>query len=263
MFGKMKITKYIAAFFIAATLTACSTEEEEMLSGEGNLSIEFDNAFGDSDLILNSTSYNSNLSEKINISSVKYIVSNFKLETEEGTVFTYPKEESYFIVDESTISSQFINLKNIPAGNYTKMTFGIGVDQEKYLTGATGQGDFLTLAQDAGMMWSWQAGYKFVVFEGDYTSDNTATPTAFAFHMGSHGTALDNYKEVTVNFTNSARIRTMLTPEVHVVANVANILTGTTNFMLDDAPQIHVDAVKSPQIAENVNGMFSIDHVHN
>ena len=93
----MKITKYIAAFFIAATLTACSTEEEEMLSGEGNLSIEFDNAFGDSDLILNSTSYNSNLSEKINISSVKYIVSNFKLETEEGAVFTYPKEKPSFI----------------------------------------------------------------------------------------------------------------------------------------------------------------------
>ncbi len=198
----MKISKYIAAFFIAATLTACSTEEEEMLSGEGNLSIEFDNAFGDSDLILNSTSYISNSSEKIKISSVKYIVSNFKLETEEGVVYTYPKEESYFIVDENNVSSQFINLTNIPAGNYTKMIFGIGVDQEKYLAGATGQGDFLTLAQDAGMMWSWQAGYKFVVFEGDYTSDNTAIPTAFAFHMGSHGTALDNYKEVTVDFSN-------------------------------------------------------------
>ncbi|WP_347186993.1 MbnP family protein [Polaribacter sp.] len=257
------MTKYIAAFFIAATITSCSTEDEEILSGEGNLSIEFDNAFGDSDLILNSTSYQSNSSEIINISAVKYIVSNFRLETEDGTVYNYPKEESYFIVDESNVSSQFINLTNIPAGNYIKMTFGIGVDQEKYLTGATGQGDFLSKAQDAGMMWSWQAGYKFMVFEGEYTSANTFTPTAFAFHMGSHGTALDNYKEVTVNFTNSARIRELLTPEVHVVADVAKILSGSTNFLLDDAPQIHLDAVKSPQIAVNVSGMYSVDHVHN
>lgn len=259
---KMKILKYIAAFLIVATISSCSSDEE-IITGEGNLSIEFDNAFDDLDLILNSTSYNANLSEKINISAVKYIVSNIRLENENGTIYTVPKEESYFIVSEESVASQFISLSSIPAGNYVKMTFGIGVDQEKYLQGASGQGDFLTLAVDEGMMWSWQAGYKFVVFEGEYTSDVTTTPTAFAFHMGSHGTALDNYKEVTVNFTNSARIRTNLTPEVHVVSNVSNILSGTTNFMLDDAAQIHVDGVKSPQIATNVNGMFSVDHVHN
>lgn len=259
----MKILKYIAAFFIAATIISCSTEEDEIISGQGSISIEFDNSFGSSDLILNSTIYEANLSEKINISAVKYIVSNIRLEDENGIIYTVPKDESYFIINEENVSSQFIQLSNVPAANYVKMTFGVGVDQEKYLQGATGQGDFLTLAKDTGMMWSWQAGYKFVVFEGDYTSNTTTTPTAFAFHMGSHGTALNNYKEVTVNFTNSARVRTNLIPEVHVVANVANILSGTTTFMLDDAAQIHVDGIKSPQIATNVNGMFTIDHIHN
>lgn len=32
---------------------------------------------------------------------------------------------------------------------------------------------------------------------------------------------------------------------------------------MDDAAQIHVDGVKSPQIARNVSTMFVIDHVHN
>jgi hypothetical protein len=81
--------------------------------------------------------------------------------------------------------------------------------------------------------------------------------------MGSHGSSLDNYKEITLDLTNSARVRTDLTPEIHVVADLSNVLSGTTTFLLDDAAQIHVDAVKSPQIATNVNSMFTIDHVHN
>lgn len=259
----MKITKYIFACFIALSISACTSEDEEIISGEGNVSLEFDNSYLTSDLLLSTTSYLANDTEKIKITDVKYIVSNIRLENEEGVVFTYPKENSYFIVSEADTESQFINLSNIPAGDYTKITFGIGVDQAKYLEGATGQGDFLTLAQDAGMMWSWQAGYKFFVFEGLYTSAATTTETAFAFHMGSHGTALDNYKEVTLNLTNSARVRTNLTPEIHVVADLSNVLSGTTTFLLDDAAAIHVDAVKSPQIATNVNGMFTIDHVHN
>lgn len=260
----MKITKYIVACFIAMSITACSSnEDEEMITGEGSVSVEFDNSYLTSDLLLSTATYLANDTEEIKISDVKYIVSNIRLENEEGVIFTYPKEESYFIVSEADTDSQFITLSNIPAANYTKITFGIGVDQEKYLEGATDQGDFLTLAQDAGMMWSWQAGYKFFVYEGLYTSNATTTETAFAFHMGSHGSSLDNYKEITLDLTNSARVRTDLTPEIHVVADLSNVLSGTTTFLLDDAAQIHVDAVKSPQIATNVNSMFTIDHVHN
>lgn len=258
----MKISKYIAAFLFVATLAACSSSEE-VLTGEGNVTLEFDNAYNNSDLLLETAPYSANNTEKIKINKVKYIVSNIRLETATGSVFTYPKNESYFIVDESVEASQFITLKNVPEDDYTKVTFGIGVDQEKYLEGATGQGDFLAKAQEAGMMWSWQAGYKFMVFEGTYTSENTTTETAFAFHMGSHGTAVDNYKEVSLDLTNSARIRTDLTPVIHIVSDVSNILDGTTKFLLDDAAQIHVDGVKSPQIATNVSGMFVIDHVHN
>tara|TARA_R110002049_G_scaffold309272_1_gene519828 strand:- start:28253 stop:29035 length:783 start_codon:yes stop_codon:yes gene_type:complete len=260
----MKISKFACAIMLAISIVSCSSDnDDDTISGEGTITIEFDNAYSDSDLLLNTTSYNAVDTEKIKIASVKYIVSNIRLEDENGMVYTQPKNDSYFIVDEETSASQFINLSNVPAANYTKITFGIGVDQAKYLEGATGQGNFLTMAQDAGMMWSWTAGYKFFVFEGLYTSSTTTTETAFAYHMGSHGTALDNYKEVTLTLTNSARVRTDMTPEVHIVANLSNILNGTNKFKLDDAAQIHVDAVKSPQIATNVNGMFKVDHVHN
>ncbi|NJX16716.1 MbnP family protein [Tamlana crocina] len=259
----MKLNKYAWIAMLALSIVSCSSNDDEAISGEGNLIVEFDNAYAGSDLLLNASTYNAVDTEKIKISAVKYIVSNIKLEDENGHVYTVPKNESYFIVDESSESSQMIDLSGVPAGNYTKITYGIGVDQEKYLEGAEGQGDFLTQAQEAGMMWSWQAGYKFLVYEGVYTSENTTAETAFAFHMGSHGSSVDNYKEVSLTFPTIARVRTDLSPIVHVVVDLDHILNGTTQFMLDDASQIHVDAVKSPQIATNASGMFTVHHIHN
>lgn len=260
----MKNFKYAVMVLLAATLLSCSSDDETAtISGEGNLTIEFDNAYNTSDLLLETTTYSANNPEEIKINAVKYIVSNIKLEDDNGNIFVYPKNESYFIVNESDVSSQFISLKNVPAANYTKLTFGIGVDQEKYQQGAEGQGAFLEQATEEGMMWSWQAGYKFLVYEGLFTSTEFPEETAFAIHMGSHGSALDNYKEVTVNLPVSAKLRTNKTPEIHVISDVSKILNGPNKLYLEEKSQIHVDPEKAPLIAENATTMFSVDHVHN
>ena len=260
----MKITKFACAIMLAISIVSCASDnDDEIISGNGTITVEFDNAYSDSDLLLNSSTYNAVGTEKLKISKVKYIVSNIRLKDESGTVFTYPKNDCYFIVDESDENSQNINLSGVPAANYTEITFGIGVDQARYTEGATGQGDFLTQATDAGMMWSWTAGYKFFVYEGLYTSATTTTETAFAFHMGSHGTALDNYKEVTLSLPNTARVRTNLTPVVHLVADLSKLFKGTNEFSLDEKTSMHVDAERSPKFATNVNNMFEVDHVHN
>jgi hypothetical protein len=261
---KMKFLKYIVIVAIATQILSCtSNNDEEILEGEGTVELKFDNAFNGSDLILNNTAYEAVGTEKIKISTVKYIVSNISLEDSEGNVFTYPKESSYFIIDEADATSQKVSLSNIPAGNYTKVTFGIGVDQETYSKGAEGQGELLAKAQEMGMMWSWQAGYKFFRFEGNYTSSSVNSETTFAFHMGSHGSNLDNYKEVTLPFPNTIKVKTDATPSVHIVANIAKVLDAETAFLLEDDDQIHVDAVKSPKIASNVSQMFMVHHVHN
>ncbi|MDC6364433.1 MULTISPECIES: MbnP family protein [Flavobacteriaceae] len=261
----MKAFDYTAIVLLCTLILSCTNDDNspEELTGVGSINIEFDNAYGDSDLLLETTSYVASGTENLKIATLKYIVSNIQLEDEKGNTFTYPKDDSMFIVDESEKTSQFINLKNVPAANYTKITFGLGVDQEKYLQGADGQGDFLTLATDAGMMWSWQAGYKFIRYEGTFTSENITDETAFAIHMGSHGSVLDNYKEISLDLPVSAKVRTDMEPEIHVVADVSDILVATNTLSLEEKSQIHVDAEKSPKIAENASQMFTVDHVHN
>lgn len=259
--------KNVFAVLALTTIFACSNEDSEAISGTGKLSVEFDNSFGSNDLILSTQPNTTSQGEMLKISTVKYIVSNIVLTNEDGTTFTYPKSESYFIVDETDAVSRFLELENIPAGNYAKIKFGIGVDQAQFNLGATGQGDFLALAQTEDMLWSWSAGYKFVALEGNFTSSAVTTEAPFMVHTGQTGTDY-NYTDVTLNLPVKAIVRTNITPEIHVVADVSKIIDGenkislTANNMGGMGAMI-MGGANLALITQNLSGMFSVAHVHN
>ena len=252
---------------MALTLVSCSNDDTtETISGEGTLKLEFDNVYRSADLAMNTAYTNSN-GEVVKVSKLKYIISNIKLTNEDGTVFTYPKSQSYFIVDELTASSLILNLPNVPAGNYTKVTFGIGVDQDQFNLGAAGQGNFLTDAQIAGMMWSWSAGYKFVAFEGTFTSTTVTTPTSYMVHTGQTGTDY-NYTSVTLDLPTKALVRTTITPQVHIMADASQLIDGTNKISLTAANGMGMGAMimggsNLALITSNLANMFEVEHVHN
>jgi hypothetical protein len=261
------INKAIAILAISMIVTACSNNEDETITGTGKLAVEFDNAYGANDLVLSTQVNKTSQGEVLKIDKVKYIISNIVLTKEDGTTFTYPKNDSYFIVDEATVASRKIELKNIPAGNYSKVKFGIGVDKAQWQLGATGQGNFLAAAQEAGMMWSWSAGYKFIAFEGTFTSATATTDTSFMVHTGQTGTDY-NYTEVTLELPTKAMVRTTITPEIHVIADVSKIIDGANKIKLSDNNMGGMGAMimggaSLPLITTNLNGMFSVAHVHN
>lgn len=261
--------KNISYLFIAIAIMSCSSDDDkEILTGEGDLSVFFDTAVGNDQLILGSSFTNSN-NETLQISRFNFIVSNFVLIDENDVAFVYPKSESYFIVNEQSGLKE-IHLHDIPAGNYKAVKFGIGVDQSQFIAGQASQQAFWDAAAENFLTWSWSVGYKFINFEGTFTSTEISTPTEFKVHMGSHGTNLDNYREVTLNLPTIARVRTNEEPTIHLVADANSLLDGASKLKLSDAinsggwAQIMVNAEKSPIIANNAqNGMFSVDHVHN
>ncbi|MGB3145363.1 MAG: MbnP family protein [Maribacter sp.] len=257
------IHNYIISLLFIAVVISCNTEDQiTNLTGEGAVNITFDNSFGMDDLILGSTNIANSQGETLTINRLKYIVSNFRLTNDEGETFTYAKDDSYFITSEETGDTE-VTLQNIPAGRYVSITFGIGVDQEKYLQGAEGQGTFLTEAEETNMMWSWQAGYKFLNYEGTFTSSTVTEATEFKVHMGSHGSSLDNYKEVTLSLGSEALVSDEMSPIIHLVADANAILDGDNKLSLSEQSVIMVSEEKSPKVALNTASMFSVDHVHN
>lgn len=262
----MKSLKNIQYLFLALSIliTSCSTDDDssENLSGENNLTMEFDNSVNGDDLILNSAAYTNSNVERITINRFNYIVSNFVLIDSEGNKFTYPKDESYFVISEE-VGLNEVQLTNIPAGEYVALRFGVGVDQEKYLQGAEGQGDFIQTAESTNMLWSWLTGYKFLNFEGSFTTATSTEAQDFKIHMGSHGSSLDNYKEFTVDLPTKALVSSNLSPIVHFKVDANQILDGQNKILLSEKSVVMIDEVKSPQIATNAATMFSVDHIHN
>lgn len=254
----------VAAF----AFTSCNNDDDTVnnATGTGALDVEFDNAFNGDDLILGSP-YTTSLNETLKISTVKYIISNIVLTKADGTTYTYPKSQSYFIVNESDDDSQVLHLTGVPAGNYTKIKFGVGVDQQQFELGADGQGDFLATAQSEDMLWSWSAGYKFLAFEGTFNSATITTNDSFMVHTGQTGTSY-NYVEVTLSMPTNALVRTTITPEIHIITNVSKFIDGTNKISLTENDSMGMGAMimggsQLPLIMANVTEAFTVDHVHN
>lgn len=254
---------------VTALFVSCSDDDSAVknVSGNGKIGIEFDNAFGDNDLILGMQGNRTSNGEVLKVSTIKYIISNIVLTKEDGSTYTYPKSQSYFIVDETDATTHVLNLIDVPAGDYTKVKFGVGVDKEQFDMGATGQGDFLALAQAEDMLWSWSAGYKFLAFEGTFKSPTVTTDTSFMIHTGQTGTDY-NYTEVTLDMPTKALIRPTITPVVHIIADLSKITDGANKISLTDNNMNGMGAMimsgaALPLITANIATMFRVDHVHN
>lgn len=259
---KFQLKNIVAVMAMALAFTSCSNDDDNnnSVTGEGSLKIEFDNVYGSADFAVNTAYTNSN-GEVIKANKVKYIVSNIVLTKVDGTTYTVPKTESYFIIDELTPASTLLTIPNIPAGNYKSISYGIGVDKAQFDLGATGQGNFLTTAQNAGMMWSWSAGYKFVAFEGTFTSSTVTTDTNFKLHTGQTGTDY-NYATILMNFPDNALVRTNITPQVHIMADLKHLLDGTNKINLSEGATI-MGGSKLALATANLTTMFDAHHVHN
>ncbi|HBI40357.1 MAG TPA: hypothetical protein DDY16_05355 [Tenacibaculum sp.] len=258
-----KITILIITLLI---ITSCGNNEEldSILDGKNNVKIEFDNGFKNDKLILGSAYTNAN-EEILKITSFDYIVSNFTLISDKGEEIKYLKENSYFIISEGgndKIKNTGIILKDIPAGKYTKIRFGIGVDRERFLQGQAVQGDFWTLAEDYNLTWSWQAGYKFIVLEGTFTSDDKEKDAPFMLHIASRGSNGDDlYREIELPM-DLAIVSNEQSPQLHIKVNASAMLDGNEKIKLADQSTV-MGGPNALKIADNCKDMFFVHHVHN
>lgn len=257
----------IIAFVLSGFLISCSNDDEENLDGTfGDVELFFDNGMNGDELILGSAYSNSN-DENLTVNRLNYIISNVILYKEDGSEYIYPKEKSYFIISQESNIHEIL-LEDIPAGNYTKVKFGLGVDEQRYLQGETAQQEFWDYATEHNLTWTWSTGYRFINFEGTFTSSNNTEPLNYQIHQGSNSET-DNYREITLNMPSSARVRNNKLPIIHIVADANKIADGTNKIVLFD--NLNTGGTNASimggenliKIAANTMQMFVVDHVHN
>ncbi|WP_019039406.1 MbnP family protein [Psychroflexus tropicus] len=247
----MKKIIYLAS--ILGLLLSCNDDEEIFNSETKDVSINFLNTINSEIINLDSNTYQNSAGEEFSINELKYIISNIEFEKENGDVFRYPVEDGYFLINQENNDSKFITLKNIPIENFKILRLGIGIDQSNYPL--NGVDNFVPTAEESGMLWSWSAGYIFFKMEGNYSVNQVQSP--FLFHIGSHGTNLDNYKVVELS-SQEPFLNLNQQNLISIKADLLKVFNATHDIQIQDKPDVQIDPENAPKIAENVSQMFSL-----
>lgn len=243
----------IIAITLFSVLVSCKKDEETSNSNEtGTVKIELEHVWGmnAADFHLNHEFVHPMTGDSMNFATFKYYMSNFKLKKADGTWWTHPN--SYFLVDLSQPATLSLDLSMVPTGEYTEMSYLLGVDSLSNIAGAqTG-----ALAVSNNMFWSWNSGYIMVKAEG--TSPQSSTGS-FAFHLGGFKGANNVLTTKNISFAaNNLTVGANKTSKVFVVSNPAKLfhadpLSSGTNLMMPGA--------KAKQMATNYYSSFAFDHL--
>ena len=240
---------------------------------KGSIILEFDNVVGSQNLQLNGPqTYTNANGDQFNVTLLNYYISNIKLKKSDGTVYTVPQDSSYFLVKESVADSREIKLSNIPAGDYSEVSFTVGVDSARNtmdLSKRTGILDPAANSGDDNMYWSWNSGYIFFKMEGlsPQATADAAGNKKFRYHIGGFGglnsKTINNVKSITRTFgDDKATVRGSITPQVHIIVDILKAFEGSSKVSIGANTTV-MFAPYSVNIANNYVEMFTVHHVHN
>lgn len=215
----------------------------------GTLTLEFEPMANGTAFSLNKAYVNSTNSESLSFSLFQYYVSNIVLTKTDGTKYTVPQKESYFLIKHDGTDNPEITLTNVPVGDYNSVSFMVGVDSTANLSDPSTLPSALDVAK--GMHWSWSQGYIFLKSEGKVNGT-----TDFKYHLGLNS----NLKTVSlVSTAGSATVRDNITPVIHLGADIMNLFDGIS---LVTTPTAMGGPALTPP-SNNIPKVFTFEHIHN
>lgn len=253
----------LLVFLSSLGFMSCSPADEINPNDTNSVILEFENVVGGQRLALGTATYTNPAGEPFTITRLNYFVSNIKMTKSDGQEVTFPGR--YFLVRQSDPTSWKITLPEVPAGDYIKLDYLIGVDSLRSVADISQRTGVLDPASygDDNMYWSWNSGYIFFKMEG--TSSRATTPAQnFQFHIGGFGgfsarTAV-NSRTISLPIAQAAQVRKNVIPTVHILGDVLKVFSA--GHTINARSMVHSPAVAAP-VADGVKTMFQVDHVHN
>ena len=206
---------------------------------------------GEKQLVLDDSTYFNSLNQSFTISKFNYYIGQIHLTKSDGKEVVL--EDYYFISeDEEKTASKKINLDKIPPGEYSSMSFIIGVDSLHNCSGAQ-SGD---LDPINAMFWTWNTGYIFMKLEGK-SKFSTATGNNLEYHIGGYKQPTNSIRKITVPFEKPLLVENKLMTELNMKVDVSEILKFPTEIDFSKTPTINT-VLNAAIIADNYVDMFSL-----
>lgn len=216
------------------------------------LKISFDNVVNGAPVQLTTGKYVNANGDSFSVTMYKYYISNISLYTADNAEYKEP--ESYHLVNEELKDSKSFTIKDLPAGNYAKIKFLVGVDSARNVSGAqTGALDPLN-----SMFWDWNTGYIMAKIEG--TSAHAAGNN-FAFHIGGFTGFYNTLRWVTLTLPANAVVAKGKQPGIHIRSEITEWFQTPNLIDFSKMSFVAATGTKAVNIADNYADMFSVDHI--
>lgn len=208
-------------------------------------------------LVLNPAStYTTTNSDTFSVKLFKYYLTNVKLTNHAGEVVAVPG--SYFLVDESDPLSKVITLQHIPAGDYKAISFMIGVDSARNVSGA----QTCALDPSHGMFWTWNSGYIMAKLEGSSRQSGNSLGD-LSFHIGGFSGANKGIRTVTLPFPIDAHVHAEHQSQVNMTGEITKWFSGINTIDFAFTFDVTTISSRSRSIADNYVEMFTVTSVVN
>ncbi|HEX8329732.1 MAG TPA: MbnP family protein [Hymenobacter sp.] len=260
---------------LAAGLTGCEKDKEVPTVQKGEFTLRMDNGVSATDaanvtrftpLVLNAATYKNANGDDFTVSTFRYYISNVQLIRANGSTYAVP--DSYFLVDQAAPASHGLTIKDVPAGDFTKVSFTVGVDSAR-----TKAGNFTgVLDGNNGMLWTMN-GPEFINLKLEGRSPKSPT-TGLIFHLaGYKGVANNTIRTVTLPFPAGSQllVRPGQSPEVRVQVDISKLFNGP-NPTVANPPFLNpvnfatvYNKMSGPAVAKLADnlaaGMFSVTEI--
>ena len=200
--------------------------------------------------------YRNSFGETYTIGRFKYYVSGFKLisvaaksEIETG--------DQCFLVNDDDEPSKTISFE-LPEGNYTAMSFMLGVDSLHNVSGAqTGALDPVN-----GMFWTWNTGYVIVKLEGK-SPVSTLPGNLVEYHLGGFKGPDKANRRITLRFPKgSIDVTKKKSIVIEMRVDINSFFNGINELPIRKYAACTIAGSLTRQYAENYATMFSITEVN-
>jgi hypothetical protein len=262
----MKSLKNILYLLMAVTMSlaviSCSSDDDssdpsETPSGSGKITLHFDNQYdpmNGEDLELGKKYVTSN-GDTIMISQLRYWISNVKFYN--GSTLLHEDPDSYYLIENTAdLTREMIDF-TVPAGEVTRLEFGIGVDAALNDTLGNNIGE-LDLAN--GMFWAWKTGYRFVRLDGMYYEPDSSNYQPLRIHSGLN----PYYIEKSMDLPATIKVENGKENMVHFMVKINEIINGGANVIdvkeKDGIWMFFSEEDAWNRMNANIDGMFMIHH---
>ena len=208
------------------------------------LTLRFHPAVGDEPLRFNEARYpNPGGAGRFAVRDFQFFLSNIRLR---GAADSWVEPDSYHLVRFDEAAGVFdLALGTVPRGDYDRIEFGLGVDPAANGT-IEQRGD---LDPNGRMAWTWDVGYKFVLFEGALEIDGKRQP--LVYHVGFD----ENYR--TLGFAFDPKRFTSRAGHLDFRVNLLRMFNGGSPVDMAELPTVKFDHADAARLAGNYSGMIT------